>query len=102
MPTENALLGSFDTCDDPQGAEGNGFDAIPVNLILTRPLVGHDWLTGKKELACVLGPFSGGADTQRRPCHKQPCRKILCGFWGGAPNTHMSAHHGPAKVFLHA
>ena len=24
MPTENALLGSFDTCDDPQGAEGKG------------------------------------------------------------------------------
>ena len=27
-------------------------------------------------------------------------KKYLLGFWGGAPTTHPSAHHGPAKVFL--
>ena len=26
--------------------------------------------------------------------------KKLFGFRGGAPNTHISAHHGPEKVFL--
>ena len=26
--------------------------------------------------------------------------KILFGIWGGAPNTHTTAPHKPAKVFL--
>ena len=29
-------------------------------------------------------------------------QKIWFGFWGGAPDTHTSAHHGPAKVVLDA
>ena len=27
-------------------------------------------------------------------------KRILVGFWGGAPNLHTSAHPTPAKVFL--
>ena len=27
-------------------------------------------------------------------------QKTLFRFWGGAPNTHTSAHHGPENVFL--
>ena len=27
-------------------------------------------------------------------------KKICYGFWGGAPNTHTSAHLGPEKVLL--
>ena len=26
---------------------------------------------------------------------------MLFGSWGGAPNTHTTAHHGPEKVFRH-
>ena len=26
--------------------------------------------------------------------------EFCLGFWGGAPNTHTAAHHGPKKVFL--
>ena len=33
-------------------------------------------------------------------CLKHTMPKICCGFWGGAPNTHTSAHHGPEKLFL--
>ena len=30
----------------------------------------------------------------------QHAKKTRHGFWGGAPNTHTFAHHGPEKVFL--
>ena len=29
-------------------------------------------------------------------------KKLCCGLWGGAPNTHITAHHRPEKVFLDA